>query len=554
MTINTQHTIQRSRAPSRLTALTLALIATLPMLQQAAYAQPGLVVDPNAAQQPTLSIVNGTPVVNIVAPNGSGISHNTFTDFNVGQAGLILNNSSAGTQTTLGGAITGNHLLNGNSAGVILNEVTGRAASRLNGKIEVAGPSARVIVANPNGITANGAGFINANRVSLVAGKAVFDESGNLSRLRTENGQIRIEGAGLDASGANEVDLVARTLQVNAQLQAKKLNAAALKGEVDAADPTIVTETGIADSPSEIAIDVAQLGSMHADSIRLVGKSAGVGVNVDGKVKALTGSLSVSSDGKVMIASTGELEAKQALSVAGGMHNKGMVKGANVSVAGSSVQSEKASLLASGSLSVAGEFNNSGEVRSGGSMSYAGNLENHGTVRSGGSMSIAAGQVVNDKVIHSDNTMSLTGGSLRNDQAGSITSAGRFTSVVGSRMNQGVMGGGFQQPPTKPSAPVSVTPNVTPEAVAGSASSDAVPAPQQNIANAKPSGSTIAQNQVPSISPPMSYPSFGFAPVQWQAPVVTYPVFNWSGYQPVVYQSTAAWKQPSYQFAQQRYW
>lgn len=554
MTITVQHSIQRSRAPSRRTELALALMVALPMLQQTAYAQPGVVIDPSASLQPTLSAVNGTPVVNIVAPNGSGISHNSFTDFNVGQAGLILNNSSTGTQTTLGGALAGNSLLNGNSAGVILNEVTGRAASSLNGMIEVAGPSARVIVANPNGISANGAGFINANRVSLVAGKAVFDESGNVSRFRTENGQIRVEGAGLDTSGANEVDLVARTLQVNAKLQAQKLNAVALKGEVDAANPTNVTQTGAADSQPEIAIDVAQLGSMHADSIRLVGKSAGVGVNVDGKVKALTGSLSVSSDGKVLIASTGELEANQALSVAGGMHNRGMVKGENVSIAGSSVQSEKASMLASGSLSVAGEFSNSGEVRSGGSMSYAGNLENHGTVRSGGSISIAAGQIVNDKVIHSDNSMSLTAGSLRNDQAGSITSAGRFSSVIGSRMNQGVMGDGFQQSPAKPVAPVTTTPNVAPGAVAGSASSGTAQAPQQNIGNSKPNGSTIAQNQAQVINQPMTYPSFGFAPVQWQAPVVTYPISIWSGFQPVAYPSAPAWKQPNYQFAQLSYW
>ena len=104
---------------------------------------------------------NGIPLVQIATPNAAGLSHNQYTQFNVDPAGLILNNSSTTVLTQQAGYVAGNQNLANGAASVILNEVTSTSRSQLNGYIEVAGPQAEVIVANPNGITCNGCGFIN---------------------------------------------------------------------------------------------------------------------------------------------------------------------------------------------------------------------------------------------------------------------------------------------------------------------------------------------------------------------------------------------------------
>src|SRR6185312_9365192 len=112
-------------------ALTLAL--GVPAVQAQTVADGGTHTNVIAAP-------NGVPVVNIAAPNGAGVSHNTYQQFNVGSNGLILNNSGAVSNTQLAGYIGGNSNLGvGQGASLILNEVTSTSPSQLNGAMEVAG-------------------------------------------------------------------------------------------------------------------------------------------------------------------------------------------------------------------------------------------------------------------------------------------------------------------------------------------------------------------------------------------------------------------------------
>ncbi|SDG45482.1 DUF637 domain-containing protein [Phytopseudomonas seleniipraecipitans] len=242
---------------------------------------------------------NGVPVVNIATPNNNGLSHNKFTDYNVDQQGLILNNGTqAFVPSQLGGYISGNPNLKGGAAGVILNEVTGSNRSQLKGYTEVAGQGAHVIVANPHGITCDGCGFINTPRATLSTGAPVI-ENGQLRSFDVNGGDIAIEGAGLNAGNVDQFDLITRSAKINAEIHATRLNIVAGRNDVDAATLQATAKADDGSEKPQVAIDSSALGGMYAGAIRLVGTEQGVGVKLAGDMAATAGDIQIDASGQL---------------------------------------------------------------------------------------------------------------------------------------------------------------------------------------------------------------------------------------------------------------
>ncbi|WP_406640477.1 hemagglutinin repeat-containing protein [Pectobacterium brasiliense] len=241
---------------------------------------------------------NGVPVINIATPNSAGISHNQYRDFNVDKPGLILNNGTEQLNPTqLGGLIQNNPNLKGKAADAIINEVVSSNRSTLAGYLEVGGKQASVIVANPNGITCDGCGFINTPQVTLTTGKPQLDAQGNLQHIDVKRGDITLTGQGLDASKSDYLSLIARTAQIDAGLNANDARIVLGANQVDA-NGTVTAQA--ADSNVKVALDTGALGGMYTNRIKLVSSDKGVGVNV-GNLSARSGDITLSANGKLSL-------------------------------------------------------------------------------------------------------------------------------------------------------------------------------------------------------------------------------------------------------------
>jgi len=260
------------------------------------------VVDPAAAAANRSSLtqsLNGTAVQNIAAPNSAGLSHNKFSTFNVDTRGLVINNSRINAISGIGGAVVANPHLAGGEARMILNEVTSGNRSLLQGPQELLGARAAYILANPNGITCDGCGFINFPRATLTTGSPVLS-NGAISGFSINGGDVLVGPLGLNASGTDFFDILTRATVVNGRVNANDLSLVLGRNQVDylslAATPLAAAA---ADPAPAFALDSAALGGMYVGRIWLRSTEAGVGVRALGTVAASVGDVTLDVSGRI---------------------------------------------------------------------------------------------------------------------------------------------------------------------------------------------------------------------------------------------------------------
>ncbi|TWC77689.1 filamentous hemagglutinin [Burkholderia sp. SJZ115] len=359
---------------------------------------------------------NGLPQVNINKPGGSGVSVNTYNQFDVQKAGAILNNSATMVQTQLGGWINGNPNFGPNDAArIIVNQVNSPNPSQIRGALEIAGARAELVLANPSGIYLDGAGFINTSRATLTTGLPFYGPDGSLAGYNVSRGLVTVAGAGLNASNLDQVDIISRAVQANAAIYAKNLNVIAGANQVN--HDTLAATPIAGDGPvPAVAIDVAQLGGMYANRVFLVGNSAGVGVANAGTIAAQAGDLTLQSNGRLVLTGKTTASGNLALSAANGIQNSGTTYAQqSLSASIGTDLTNSGTLAAQQDTSVtAGSVNSTGTLGAG--------VNNDGAVGHGGDLNLtASGQFSATGQNAAGGNASLTGASV--NLAGSQTTA-----------------------------------------------------------------------------------------------------------------------------------
>lgn len=316
---------RRKELAKKITASLLLLsFSSQPYFSTAVFANTNTTVSaPAAGQQVNSQNIGGTVVVNINNPQGpGGLSHNKFTDLQVGKEGIVFNNSQNAINTQLAGSISGNSNLTNGPAGIILNEVTGSNPSALNGMLEIAGQNASLIIANPNGINAAGVGFINTNRAVLTTGVPTIDAAGNLEGFTVNNAskitfadRIETDTAGAETGFINgssttpRIDLISRAVKINGTLQAEELNVVTGANKVAYSDLQAEQMSAATAKPA-LALDVSALGGMYAGRITMVGTENGVGVKNAGVMEAVgeAGSILLNVNGRITFIQSVETE------------------------------------------------------------------------------------------------------------------------------------------------------------------------------------------------------------------------------------------------------
>ncbi|MCC5085865.1 hemagglutinin repeat-containing protein [Xanthomonas campestris] len=430
--------------------LALLLCCTVTWTSFPAWAQVAPTPNPGGQQPGQQVAANGVPVVDIVAPNSRGISHNRYSNFNVGPNGLILNNSAQISKTELGGYVAGNNnLQRSGAASLILNEVTS-ASSRLQGYTEIAGAKAQLVIANPNGISCDGCGFLNTSRVTLTTGTPNLGSDGALNGFTVTGGALSIGSNGLDAFNVDRLDMLSRQLSVGGSIWTKELVATAGTGRINYDGMLLDVLPGTDGGAPAIGIDVAQLGGMYADRIRLIATEAGVGVVSRGTLAAQSGDLQIDGAGQVSLRGTTVARDGLSARAAGDLEQSGVLgsqqgtvslRGAQLRLGGDLVAAGALDAQASGTLTHSGR-SSAGSIRLFGSQLNAdGSLHTQGVLdlgadgllRTGGVAYAGAGATL--RAVRLGVSGTLQSGAAISMQANDIDALGTLDATTALRVN-----------------------------------------------------------------------------------------------------------------------
>lgn len=253
------------------------------------------------------------------------------------------------------------------------------------------------MIANPNGISCDGCGFLNASRVTLATGTPQLGSDGALNGFSITGGALSIGSNGLDAYNVDRLDLLSRQLSVGGSVWAKDLLASTGTQRIGYDGMLLELLPGSDGAAPSIGIDVAYLGGMYADRIRLIATEAGVGVVSRGTLAAQSGSLQIDSAGQLSLSgdtvASGLLDAR----ASGSVDHRGRSSAGAISLFGSELDAG-GTLYSSGMLSLdaSGSLRSSGVAYAGGAVALrAGGswLQNAGTLQSGGAMNVQAARI-----------------------------------------------------------------------------------------------------------------------------------------------------------------
>lgn len=409
----------------------------------------GIVADGGTATAVSTG-VGGRQTVNI-APSVGGVSNNTYSSFNVSKAGADLNNVGVNART-------------------IVNQVTGTNPSLIQGNINVLGPRANVILANPNGVTVDGGSFTNTGHVVLSTGQVGFTDltlaPGVVQRnvvLTTDRGTITIGPGGLSGTLVN-LDLIAKQLSVNGPVTndftSSTSGIRALVGDSTATYDTsfspsdnghdwLIGTSSPGTKSNAVAVDITAAGGLTAGRVQLIVTDQGAGVHSLGKIYANAGDVVVTASGDIAIAD-GSLKAERdvVLTTPSTVSLQGtqVTAANNVSVqAGNIVLSDDATGPTTVSAGNTVNLASSGSITNIGSLIQAGTTASDGTTTGGDVVLTAGGDITNRSSANNlgimfaanGQTKLTAGGNIINDNARilsndavSLTAAGDVQNII----------------------------------------------------------------------------------------------------------------------------